>query len=114
MRDDVALGLALAVRIEPVLEAKQGALPGVAVEGALEHRLIVREHRQQRRQVRRVPAAVDPGLGQGDVAAGQNGAREPPVAKPEFAMARVVIPRAEPATVTVRVDHRPVRRAPGA
>ena len=91
VRDDVALRPALAVGVEPVPEAEQRALPGVAVERALERRLVVREHGQQRRQVRRVPAAVDPRLGERDVAAGQDGAGEPPVAKPELAATRVVV-----------------------
>ncbi len=79
--DDVAARLPARVRVQVVLEAQQRARPPAAVERALERRLVGRQHRQQLREVRRIPASVHVAFGEGDVAAFQRLAGDIPVAQ---------------------------------
>ena len=81
VRDDVAARLPPRVGVQVVLEAQQRARPPVPAERALERRLVRRQHREELREIRRVPAAVDVALGERDVAALQRVGGDLPVAE---------------------------------
>ena len=81
VRDDVLACAAPGVRAQQVAQTQERAHPGAAVEDAFERRLVGREHRQELRQVGRVPAAVDVGFGKRDIAAVQRIGGDLPVVK---------------------------------
>ena len=72
MRHDVAARAGAAVGVEAVAQARAEQAEEAAVHGTRKGFAVFGEERQQTRQVRAVPASIDIGVGEADIAAGEN------------------------------------------